>query len=51
MRNEVIHMVHLIFSEEQIKVWKIDERLLVNDNFIIVLSRSIVSNSLWPHWL
>ena len=36
-------MVHLIFSEEQIKVWKIDERLLVNDNFIIVLSRSIVS--------
>ena len=37
MRNEVIHMVHLIFSEEQIKEWKIDERLLINDNFIIVL--------------
>ena len=46
MRNEVIHMVHLIVSDEQIKEWKIDKRLLVNDNFIIVLSRSIVSNSL-----
>ena len=46
MRNEVIHMVHLIVSDEQIKEWKIDKSLLVNDNFIIVLSRSIVSNSL-----
>ena len=39
-------MVHLIVSDEQIKEWKIDKSLLVNDNFIIVLSRSIVSNSL-----
>ena len=38
-------MVHLIFSEEQIKEWKTDKRL-VNDNFIIVLSRSVMSNSL-----